>query len=171
MAQAKETKIQIPEEAPKLGPEHKRLNVFVGKWNMEGQQHEGLVGPAAKITAVETYEWLSGGFFLIHRFDGKVGDYEAACIEIIGNDPSSQSYSWRSFYNDGRTNEWRGDEREGTWMLSGHWQMAGQPMNVRCTIVFSDGGNTMTGKWEHSSDGSKWKIFWDVKAKKAEQAV
>lgn len=92
----KSSSAQAPEQPPKPGPEHRRLDVFVGKWNMEGQQYDGPVGPAAKITAVDTYEWLTGGFFLVHRCEGRVGDSEAACIEIISHDVSSQSYPTHS---------------------------------------------------------------------------
>ena len=134
---------------------------------MDGQQYDGLIGPAAKITAMETYEWLTGGFFLIHRFEGRVSEAEAACIEIIGHDASSQSYPRHSFYNNGITNEWQGRERNGTWTLTGDWQMGGKSLKVRCTTVFSDSGNTMTGKWEYSSAASKWQTFWDVKATEA----
>jgi ketosteroid isomerase-like protein len=45
--------------------------------------------------------------------------------------------------------------------------MADKSLKVRCTTVFSDAGKTMTGKWEYSSDGSKWQTFWDVRATKA----
>jgi hypothetical protein len=44
--------------------------------------------------------------------------------------------------------------------------MQGQSVKVRCTTAFSDAGNTMTSKWEQSSDGSRWETFWDVKASK-----
>src|SRR5688500_6115 len=54
--------------------EHERLDAFIGKWHMEGQQLAGPAGPAASISALQTYEWLDGGQFLIHRFDGHVGD-------------------------------------------------------------------------------------------------
>jgi hypothetical protein len=164
---AVETKSKAHAQPSRPGPEHRRLDVFVGKWNMEGEQYEGPVGPAAKVTAVQTYEWLTGGFFLVHRFEGRVGEAEAACIEIIGHDASSRSFFLRSFYNDGKTNEWQAREQDGSWMLTGEWQIGGKAMQVRCTIRFSDAGNTMTGKWEHSSDGSKWQTFWDVRATKA----
>jgi hypothetical protein len=164
--QATETQKQSPEPPRKPGSEQKRLNVFVGKWKTEGQQHEGLVGPAAKITAVETYEWLTGEFFLIHRFEGRVGEGEAACIEITGYDAKRQCYAMHTFYNSGIANEWRLDECDCVWMLTGDWQMSGELMKVRCKIEFGDAGNTMRGKWEHSSDGSSWQTFWDVKAEK-----
>ena len=158
---------QAQEQPPKPGPEHKRLDVFSGKWKMEGQQYESPFGPAAELTAVETYVWLPGELFLIHRFEGRMDDQQMACIEIIGYDPSSQSYPFHSFYNDGKTNVWQVRERAGTWTLTGDWQTSGKSQQVRCTIVFSDAGNTRTGKWERSSDGSKWETFWDVKATKA----
>lgn len=98
---------QVPKQPSTPGPMYRRLDIFLGNWNMEGQQYEGLIGPAAKINAMETYEWLTGRFFLIHRFEGRVGDAEAACIEIIGHDASSQSYPTHSFYNNGITKEWQ----------------------------------------------------------------
>ena len=63
----KSSKATAPEQPSQPGIEHRRLDVFVGKWNMQGQQYDGVIGPAAKITAVETYEWLTGGFFLVSR--------------------------------------------------------------------------------------------------------
>jgi hypothetical protein len=143
------------------------LNVFVGTWSTEGRQCEGPVGPAAKIWAVETYQWLRGEFFLVHRFEGRVGHGEAECIEIIGYDAQRQSYPTHSFYNNGIANEWQWHERDGTWTLTGKWQMQGRSVKVRCTTAFSDGGRTMRSKWEQSSDGSSWDTFWDVKASKA----
>jgi len=101
-------------QSPKPGAGHQRLNVFVGTWHTEGQQCEGPIGPAANIRAVETYEWLLGEFFLVHRFEGRVGDGEAGYIEIIGYDAQSQSYPTHTFYNNGVANEWRWHERDGT---------------------------------------------------------
>lgn len=163
---AQRKQAETSKQTTKPGAGHQRLNVFVGKWNTEGQQHEGPVGPAAKITAVETFEWLTGEFFLVHRFQGRVGAHEAACIEIIGHDAASQAYPVHTFYNNGVANEWQYRERNGTWTLTGDWQMKGESIKVRCTIVFSDEGNTMTAKWQMSSDGSDWQPFWDVKAMK-----
>jgi Protein of unknown function (DUF1579) len=157
-----ETKAKAPMPDAAL----RKLDVFVGKWTSEGRQHEGLVGPAAKIIAAESYDWLKGDFFLIHRFDGRVGEGEAACIEIIGYDPEGDLYPVHTFYNTGVTTKWEYRERDGAWTLTGGWDMGGKPMKVRATVTFSDGGQTMTGKWEHSTDGSDWQTFWEVKATK-----
>jgi len=146
------------------GPEYRRLDVFVGRWNMEGEQHAGLIGPAAKVSALQNYEWLNGGLFLVHRFEGHVGESEVACLEIIGYDPSTQSYPTHAFYNNGIVNEWQSREQDGVWTLTGDWQLQDKSIQVRCTTAFSDGGETMKGKWEYLDDNSKWQLFWDVKA-------
>ena len=62
--------------------------------------------PAANMRAVETYPWLPGEFFLPHRFEGRLGDSDAGCIEIIGYDAQSQSYPTHTFYNNGLANQW-----------------------------------------------------------------
>jgi hypothetical protein len=134
-----------------------RLDAFVGQWKKEGRAHDGPFGPAAQIQAMETFEWLPGGAFLIHRLEGRVGDQKIACIEIIGHEPSHDDCAAHTFYSDGRHTVWRVRERDGVWT----WTTAG-PLQVRCTSVFGNGGNAMTGTWEYSSDGSIWHVFWDT---------
>jgi len=153
--------------SPKPTVEHARLAAFVGKWKIRGHQLEGPIGPAAEITATETFEWLSGRFFLIHRFDGRVGDGLAACVEIVGYDAASQSYPVHTFYNNGVQNEWRYRPDGNTWTLTGEWPMPDGPAPVRCTVAFSDGGRTMTGTWEIRR-GEGWITFWDVRSTKLE---
>lgn len=47
---------------------------------------------------------------------------------------------------------------DGLWKLwreeSGFWQ--------RCTGTFSDDGQIIRGSWEQSSDGSQWKLDFDL---------
>lgn len=146
--------------------DHERLDAFVGKWHMEGQQLAGPAGPAASISAMQTYEWLPGGQFLIHRFDGHIGDSPAACIEIIGFESERRCYRAYTFYNNGQMNVWDIELRDGQWRLLGDWNAGGKSLKVRCTTTFTDDGKTMHGKWEYSSDGSTWLTFWDVSARK-----
>ena len=64
------TKIQPSTPDPAL----KKLDVFVGKWNTKGTQIAGMVGPVAEIALIDNFEWFAGGMFLIHRFEGKIGE-------------------------------------------------------------------------------------------------
>jgi hypothetical protein len=155
-------------------PEDRLLERFTGTWKTEGRQYGGPIGPETTIAAVERYEWLSGNEFLIHRFDGHVGENEAAGIEIIGFDADSQSYPVHTYYNNGMASEWRYWERGITWILVGSWPFrgghsgrpSGREMRVRCTVVFDDHGTEMTGRWEYSNDGTNWETFRDVKSRR-----
>jgi hypothetical protein len=152
---------------PKLGAEHKRLGIFVGDWNVAGLQRESRVGPAAEIAGTERFEWLAGGFFLVHHFDCRVGGAQAACIEVTGYDPATGSYPTHTYYNDGRSAQWQLTLWDDIWVISGEWPIGGETAQVRCTVEFGDEGNTRTAKWESSSDGANWETFWEVKATRA----
>jgi hypothetical protein len=48
------------------------------------------VAPRETKEALDTYEWLPGGFFLLHRVDGLMGDEPVQAVEIIGYEASSE---------------------------------------------------------------------------------
>ena len=145
------------------GPEQRRLDVLVGSWKMEGQQYEGDAGSAAKIRAEETFEWLPGGMFLVHRLVGRIGDAEMACIEIIESDRAAGRYRMHTFYNDGNAQDWQLAEQDGGWLITGDWPMPdGSKRHVRCTQRFEKGDELRTAKWESSEDGTRWTTFWDT---------
>ena len=144
----------------RTGPEHEPLNVFVGKWNTKGRTRAGPSGPAARITAVDTYEWFPGGFFLVHHVDARIGHDEIKVIEIIGYDASTQMYSTRSFDSQGNSGTYQARVRDGVWTFTGE--------SERATVVVSDDGNTMTANWERSDDGSTWLPWMDVELTRAE---
>ena len=145
--------------AKQPGPEHKRLNLFVGVWNTEGQTRAGPLGPAARITAVDTYEWFPGGFFLVHHVDARIGDEKMKVIEMIGYDASSRMYSTRSFDSQGNTGTYQLTVRDGIWTFTGETE--------RATVAVSGDGRTMTANWERSADGSTWLPWMDVTLTKA----
>ena len=108
--QAVETKNQLP-ESPTPSVEHKRLDIFVGKWNTEGQVLTDSDAPAAKILATDTYEWLPGKFFLLHRVDANIGEEKTEVLEIIGYDASSQMYHAQSFDSQGNSDTFQANSR------------------------------------------------------------
>ena len=69
-------------------PALRRLDRFVGTWEVRGRtldvEDDNVSGRLA-------FEWLPGGFFLIHRVDGRMGDDAVQAIEIIGYDASRQA--------------------------------------------------------------------------------
>jgi hypothetical protein len=145
--------------APGPRPEHKRLDVFVGRWETEGQITDPSSGRTSRLTAVDTYEWLPGEFFLLHRVDGRMGEAEVKAIEIIGFDASSRTYFTHSFDNQGRAAAYKATLEDGVWTITGDAE--------RFRGEFSDDRKKLTGKWERSPDGSRWVPWMDIQLTKA----
>lgn len=137
-----------------------RLNVFIGTWHTEGWIMESLYGSVARLTAIDTYQWLPGGFFLIHHVDGHMGDKEVKAIEIIGYDPSALKYFTHSYDNQGCIATYQAN------LLDGAWSIAGK--SERFAGRFTEDGKTLTGSWEMSSDGLNWLPWMDIRLKKVE---
>ena len=162
-------KAQTKEEATQTRePALERLNVFSGKWKMQGDQYKTDFGPAAKVTGTQEYEWLQGNKFLVHRLEGKLGDTDMTCIEIIGHDAAGERFSMDTFYNNGMKQKWELHEQHpGTWLISGDWPHKDETVKVHCTITFADDGKSNSAKWESQKADSTWETFWDLKAIKS----
>jgi len=52
-------------QMPKPGPEHKKLDYFVGTWATDGDMKPGPMGPGGKFTGTSHDEWMDGGFFMV----------------------------------------------------------------------------------------------------------
>jgi hypothetical protein len=129
--------------------ENKRLDALVGRWRTRGQVvAPDPSTPAIEITGTDTYEWLIGGFFLVHRADVRIGDDHVQVIEMIGPyDPATGTYPMRSFDNHGTFATMRASVSEG-----GVWTFAGD--TERATLVVTDDA-TMSADWERS-DTATW---------------
>lgn len=158
----------LPAPAPETpGEPQQRLDVFVGTWKIEGDQIESPLGPAGKVDLTEQWDWLPGGFFLVNRLSGRVGQAPMSCVEVLGYDSEAGSYVMHSYYGDGHRAEWRVREKDGTWLYGGNWDRGATIYKIRCTAVVSPTGDAINAKWEYAGDGAPWKTFWDVRATRA----
>lgn len=140
-------------QPPEPGPEHKCLDIFVGRWNTEGEMRADPSGGAIPFTATDTYEWLPSGLFLLHRVDARMGENEVKVLEVIGWDPSIQSYSCRSFDTAGNAGAYRASLTGRAWKIWGDTE--------RFSGMFSEDGNSLSGTWERH-DGSCWLHWMEV---------
>jgi hypothetical protein len=152
--------IKLQSQGQPIAPsaEIQRLHLFVGTWNTEGETHASVDAPAVKVTGVDTYEWMAGKFFLVHRANGHMGNEELNTLEFISYDPSSQMYTCHCFDNHGNSDLFQANLRDHTWTIEGKLS--------RFTGIFASSGNTLTGKWEQSSDGLNWLPWMDIKLTK-----
>ena len=154
------TDAQVSQQTSTQDPALKRLDAFVGNWNTKGEIKESPFGPADKLIGTDTYEWLAGGFFLIHRVDVHMGDQKNESIELIGYDASSNTYPMHSFDSQGNSIVMQARTTGDTWTFTGE--------TMRFTGTFSKDGKSISGKWEYLDDDSKWHHWMDVKLTKAE---
>jgi uncharacterized protein DUF1579 len=147
---------QTPAQAPTPGPEHRRLEMFVGKWTQVGEAQASPYGPAAKLTSVDTYEWMPGGFFMLHRWEAQQGTVAFKATEILGYDARNRVYTTHLFDNFGNSGSYKMTVQGNTWTTTGDSEVGGKPLKERCTMVFGNPPTSFTGKCEYSHDGAKW---------------
>src|SRR5262245_23535022 len=147
---------QPPGQSPKPGPEHQRLDVFLGKWNQAGEAQASPYGPAGKMTSTDTFEWLPGGFFMLHRWEARQAGLDFKATEIIGYDSKSKVYTSHFFDNFGNSGSWKYTMQGNTWVTTGESEVGGKPLKERCTTVIANPATTYSVKCEYSMDGTKW---------------
>jgi hypothetical protein len=139
--------------SPALQP----LDRFVGIWVTDGEMDSGE--SVTRFEATDEYEWLPGGYFLLHRFHARMPDGETAGIEVISHDVATNSFVMRSFDSTG-TSGLMHAHHDGD-----HWTYLGDEM--RFSGGFSNDGQRFSGTWERrSNDGSTWASWMTVQLSK-----
>ena len=139
---------------PQRSAAHRQLDVFVGSWRArgesfgEGQQADNPRASPAVWTSEESYEWLPGGFFMLHKWDAKVGTHGFRGTEIIGYDESAGGYFTRMFDNAGNHPEYTATVSGNVWTFS-------EP-STRATVTVSPDGNRMELRWEWRQGDGDW---------------
>ena len=142
---------------PRAGAEYKRLDQFVGSWTTVGTTQAGHQAGVGKLTSTETYEWMPGGYFLVHRWDGQLGSATLNGFEVLGFDARTKAYTVRFFDSLGTSGTLRATPQGNAWTWAGDADAAGKPLKQRCTMILVN-PDTFTTKCETSPDGFKWQI-------------
>jgi glutathione S-transferase len=132
-------------QQPEPNSAHRRLAVFIGKWRAEGssyaegQRADDPLASAVPWASEESYEWLPGGFFVLHRWDAMAGRQVFKGLEIIGHDEREGGYFTRFFDNAGNHPEYRAEVDGNVWTFS-------EP-TTRATVTVFDAGNRNRFNW------------------------
>lgn len=142
------------------GPDHKKLDIFIGKWHTTGDVAATASTPAMKVNFTDIYKWYPGEFFLVHDAEGTVGDEYSYSLEIIGYNAERKCYSAAFFDSAG------GSGNEDIQLDGNAWTWRGSNvMGVkehRCIATVSDDGRTIKARHEKSDDGVNWEPWMDV---------
>jgi hypothetical protein len=142
----------------KSSDEYNELGRFVGRWNTEGKILATDSTPEVKIVGTDNYEWLPGGYFLLHKADVLIGDDKSETFEVIGFDQSSGKYTMQHYDNKGDSGLMTATYEKGVWIFLGE--------TLRFTGGFKKEDKEFSGIWEQLTDGKNWTHFMDIKLTK-----
>jgi hypothetical protein len=144
----------------KPGPEHRLLEIFIGRWINEGETIGSGNIPAVKILTSDVYAWMPGGFFVLHTAYGLIGNAEVGGTEVLSYDTTSKTYQSLFFDSQGNINTDMLSVNGNTWIWQGK--------DHRATAVFSDAGKTQTVHHERLGDDGNWVPAMDVVLRKVD---
>lgn len=76
-------------QPPRPDPALKRLERFVGTWEVNGRT---LDSEEDNVSGRFAFQWLPGGFFLQQRTELNFAGYEVKGLEVIGYDPATDRF-------------------------------------------------------------------------------
>jgi hypothetical protein len=157
--------------APKPGPEHKKVEVFVGHWTYEGEYKAGPLGPGGKATGEYTAQMILGGFFVQGHWVEKGGSGVSRGFETFGYNPATNNYLQSQYTDDGGMASGEITVSGNIWNYSGVMFTAGKQYKLRNTLTFAADLMSIVMKAEISTDGSSWTPFWDFKFTKTKPEI
>jgi hypothetical protein len=139
-------------------PALERLGVFLGEWDIKITSMSFNPDPSAVERGRTSFEWLEGGAFLIQHPEISATDWPRSII-IIGPDDAAETYCMLYFDSRGVSRIYKMTFSGGIWTM---WREF-PGFSQRFHGTFSDDNNTITARWETSSDGSNWERDFDLK--------
>ena len=135
------------------------LEVFVGVWNTRGRIEPTQDTAEQLLVATDTYEWLPGKGFLLHRVDARLGDEVNRSIEVIGwNDAAGELFS-TSYDDKGSTASFRCELAGYGWLIDG--------VGSRFRGGFDDDYKRLKGTWEMGANRN-WQPWMEIELTKAD---
>jgi hypothetical protein len=130
------------------------LEILAGLWTVR------LVFPGSPATPVDghvSFEWLEGGAFLLMRFPVETTGPQNS-FWLMGRDETSDTYTVPYFDTRGVSRVYQMSLANGEWQL---WRHA-PGFSQRYFGKFSADQNTITARWEKSTDGLQWEHDFDL---------
>lgn len=145
---------------PKPGPEHKKLDYFVGNWSSEGDMKPSPMGPGGKMNMQEENKWMDGGFFVVihSSFTSAMGN--GSGIAFLGYDPQEKVYTYDEFNSYGESNHSKGTVDGDTWTWLSDVKAGPQTVKGRYTMKILS-PTSYSYKFEMLPDGKAWTVILD----------
>jgi hypothetical protein len=152
---------QAPPALPKPGPEHKKLEYFVGKWTVESEIKANEFVPAGKVVGTETGTLGPGGFYVESCAEGQWGTR----LGIIAYDSHAKVYTSYYASSVGLVGTAAGTVNGNTWTWMVEDEYAGKSVKGRTTITMLS-PTQYTSKYEMADGKGGYTTILEGKATK-----
>ena len=160
--QAQEKKM----EAPKPGPEVKKLGYFVGSWTTAGEIKQNPFMPVGKFTGTTKCEWFPGGFHVVCHDTGKGPMGSMHGLGIMAYNAEDKVYTYAGADSSGMSVAAKGNVEGNNWVYTSEDKMGGKTFHGRYSMVTAS-PDSYTYKYEMSEDGTNWMTLMEGKSTKA----
>lgn len=135
------------------------LDPFIGEWSMQAVFPGVLPSGSRGLTG---FEWVADPALLVQRWEVPHPDAPDR-IAIIRFDETRGTYMQHYFDSRGVARVYEMTFSGGLWTLSRTTaDLSPLEFSQRFTGAFGADGNTITGRWEISQDGSHWEHDFDL---------
>jgi hypothetical protein len=156
---------QTPPQAPKPGPELKRLEYFAGNWATEADMKPSPYGPGGKFTGIDRAEWMPGNFFLLIHSGFKSPMGPGKELAVMGYKTDDKVYTYDAYNSMGEADHSTGTVEGDTWTWMSNDKIGGKEIKGRFTVkVVSP--TSYTFKYEMASETGEWATLMEGKATK-----
>jgi len=136
----------------------RKLAFLVGTWDTTGATRATGAAAAQALRATDAYEWMPGGFFLIHHADALIGHQRSHVMEVFGYDPAMQSIVSRSFDDQGKSEGFIIGLKGRRWTIRGD--------DARFEGDVGKDFSVIEGTWELRGDDGGWAPWMDIRLAK-----
>ena len=157
---------QAPPAPPKPGPEHKKMEYFLGKWTGDVDSKASDFGPAGKGKATETCAWLPGGFFLScnRTENGPMGEVKGT--GIMGFDANEKVYTYYGVDSTGGVFLSKGTVNGNVWTWTTSMKMGPKTYKLRFVATVAP-PNSQSFKFEAAEGNGPMKLISEGKSTRA----
>ena len=160
---------QPDSQAPKPGPEQKRIGYFAGDWTFQGEAKPSPLGPAGKINTTESCTWFAGGFHLVCRTKGTGPMGPSTSQSTMSYDAGRKAYTYHSVSSMGSVIVVRGQVDGKVWTWNDEVTIDGKTVRIRATVT-EESPTAYSFKLE-AGDGSTMAVVEEGRATKVKKAT
>jgi hypothetical protein len=147
-------------QPPQPDPALKRLERFVGTWDVTGHT---LGSEQDNVFGRFTFEWLPGGFFLQQRTELNFAGFEVQGLEVIGYDPATGKFPSTVYSNMAAV------------PIPYEYDVQGEQVTIRTELnggatytgSFSPDGRSGSGGWRPDAGAGPGNVAYDITVTRA----